>query len=548
MILNREKKDLFDILNNIYFGFATAEDILGLAQIICYNNPYQSQYAIKADPKKLAIKLFKNNPFSKNDIALSYLSQKGADSAALNINDQIVKYKLTDMIDSISHELRHYYQAELIKESIINQKQLDKNMQEVVDSFQEVSSYQLHLSDLLKLSKFAQDQQLDLNLVNNFLLNNEKLHSKSSQLDYALDDERLKHDIDGYAYLQLKYEEDARLTALNFTLEFLNNLINDKDCPQHLKPFLNENLLGVGDNYLEEKYFREKPIYHQVQQAFLKSVELVRNASTQNVAEIVRNSELNPILKLQIAELKLFDLRKANIKTSTYFRAVQVFYEGRYEMDRSSYYYLKKDNPKKIMLDLYKEIYQPRDDGLYVALFPYMIYSNQNFIDPDKPMYFDSQELKEICFEWIKRGEITALIGAFFCEWGQLKNLAPDSAKWTFHETKKLLQNDEQLQEYINDKLSFIDEIFKKDINKINYYDYLLLKAIDLPNDKNIADLALIERISKDDCFERINNIKCCILVSIKLKLKNVKNYDIPKLIDKITEQKDFELFEEEKD
>lgn len=215
---------------------ATAQDVKDFVTELVSNSPY-SGYKVNNNPtvEFLDVSEDKHGSYVPSERVI-VISNKYIEDV-LNGNENIVK-----LIDTIGHEYRHFLQHEMVE--ILNID--EKTKQEIKDSFygtiiseNQVMSAITVFSRLTDEEYFKNAQSLPLN-------QKEALIKNIVFADYA----------------EQKHEEDARLGGILFAQNFFNDLIDDPNCSEQLKTYLERESANIA--YLQHTFNEYKHNYEYI--------------------------------------------------------------------------------------------------------------------------------------------------------------------------------------------------------------------------------------------------------------------------------------------
>ena len=414
--------------------------------------------------------------------------------------------------------MRHYFQAQALKSIILDGKIPAGIKQDVADSMSYGLIAQNNLSDLLKLTHIAKNRDFNSDVVKeflktskdpNFYLNlvfNDNKNKYIASLDQKMAGTP-KGFIDYYAYLQLQYEEDARMAGANFAEDFLNQILYDENYPPppRIKNYIEQSIVNVQDSQSKEYQRRSNKVYQIMRTLYNKAIEKAITTNERDIEKIFQNISIPPILKNQIKEFRLYNMRKNNIDKASYYKAV-LTYKGKNALsqDKASCYYMMNSDPKEIMFSLLKKI--DKSSTLKDILSAKDALGNVNFLNPATPIYFSPKELVNLCFEWLKQEKYMDAYNIFCLNFKNTSIVAPGLTEERFYKIRKAIRNNNDIYYYLDGKLSVVTNILNKKVENISIEEYAFLNEI--LYDENLYNENLFQDNSNNisvDCAKALN-------------------------------------------
>lgn len=554
MGLIENKQELFNIAEKFKNKTVTPEDVLRLATILCYALPYPSEYFSTVRPEELTIEQEYQEADSNGKITLGSHKESiqsttlnSENRAKIQINtissltlnaDYLSRQSFYEVIDTIAHEMRHELQSKLLRQNLLDGRELSPEMQDVVDAYAYGNFNQRSLGNLLKLAYVLDGGELSPEQIDKFInsKDDDEFFSKFVPSD---SDKTSKAEVEFLAYRQLKYEEDARITGANFAFELFYKMVNDEMCPEEIKDYLEENFEEADSRLKTEREKIDSANYQDIRQLYMKAKNLIDNTSTKTIEDLLNNRQIDYILKQQIADLKLHQLRQSNTDMATYYRGVCSFrLTPTLSVDKPSYYYLAGCNPKEIMLKLLKEIGKEYDDGLNMRrnpLYGERAIGNLNFINPSDPIYLQPDEIVDLCLYWIEQSNYTPISSLV----SGIKYACPsnDAENERYAKISKAILSSKKIQQKIKDKTSIISQILDKKPEDMLYEELAILEKVYYgyqtlnQNSSEIDKIAAYLGTNVETCITQLQELRDVSNISESLQFK---------LNSKINERLDF--------
>lgn len=561
----QNKNQLFEIIEKFKNRSAKAEDVLKLAEIICFSSPYPITHFNSSPTNNLKISNAIRFNFDTKNVVTAATTKEGAievktissetgntnievsHSYILNINaDYVATLPLSEVLQIIGHEMRHFFQAQSFKSIILNQPLPIKINEDTANSMSYGMVAQNSLSELIKLAYIAKDRNFEPAVIREYINSSkdpnfylDMLFTDGKNSDFSAIDpsitENPKAFINYFAYLQLKYEEDARVIGANFAETFLNNILTDKLCPPSIKGFVEQNIFKTQDSATKEFKKHSSKAYKMMRVLYQRAMEKAINTDEKDIIKILQNETISPILKNHIKEFRLYDMRNKNVDKTTYYKAV-LAYRGKSALanDKPSFYYMMNSNPKEIVYNLLKDINKSVE-------LKHLISSNDalgniNFLNPSSPIYFSPNELANLCFEWLKQGSYNNVHNIFCMDYKNTTIIAPKLTEEKHSQIQNAVRAHKGINDYLTDKLTPLTKIINKKAENVSFEEYTLLKELQFENfaNGNNVECAKALNLSVSEYLNILDDIRFALEMVNNLKFDHVSFNDIKEKIDEI--------------
>lgn len=382
-------------------------------------------------------------------------------------------FKFFELACTSGHEYRHFCQYIDEMNSKNAKPEFDIDLK-VLESYERFFSSEDLVSMIEKFIPNFLDEYIKLNNITDMSRYQARL-----DLNHAL-------------YKQLRHEEDARLSGIKLASEFLDSLLNDQNCDDEVRGFIEGCKLVAKLEYQNEKlHGKNLGARYCTDMLF----EAIKSTPIEEIKEKMKDA--TDTLKCQLVNAKLATLRESNLDAVSYYKAIATLGKNYVDYNSARYIYLANADPKTLLNALQDHI----EFGF--EIINNLNYGNEN---PKAAIYLTADEVSEYALDLAKKGkyqqvyQIAMATSMFDLE----KNKEEQIRKQAIFEK---LQNNEELCKLTDTAAKNILHLCKQDLSLLNkeQLQFLNTSLYVFATNKTLYDVELDENVN---VFDILNPFK----------------------------------------